>query len=472
MANPQATTPETPPHDATAEAAILGAILRTAQHDTNHAAELTKTAPDPSDYYRPAHETLAGHLTHAAANGRGLDPAAILARLADAGHLKPGWLDGATLHTLIEHAPPPTAVPWHTDRVQRLARRRRTISATQRAAQRLTHNADDDGLDALVDAMDVLETAIQDEVHGTRANTLTVEHIDQVLAGDDEEEHYDWVIPGLLEHQDRLIVTGPEGGGKSTLLRQLAFQAAMGLHPFTGEIIPPQRILYVDCENTRRQFRRKARPLRVQAGNTLTPEHLHMSFRTEGLDLTQPTDVDWLERHVAATRPDILITGPIYKLANGDPTEEKSAKPVAMALDRIRAHHNTAVILEAHSAKALGGSKKRAHEPYGWSGWLRWPEFGIWLDKDGDIEHWRGMRDEREWPTMLQRGGEWPWTKATSENAHRWAKIRECIRNAGEILSQREIAKQTGIPQPSVSRALAEYGMQYEALKYEMETTP
>jgi hypothetical protein len=450
-----------------AEQAILGAVLRVAQDDTDQAAELLAHTPTPTDYYRPQHETLATHLAAAANNGRALDPAAILGKLQDAGDLKPDWLDGPYLHQLLERAAPTSSLQWHTGRVQRLARQRRAQQAVQHAAQRLNEPTDDDILDALVDAMDALEDAVQQEVHGTRADTLTVENIDQVLTGVDDDE-YDWVIPELLERQDRLIVTGPEGGGKSTLLQQIAIQAAMGRHPFTGESHPPLRVLYVDCENTRRQFRRKTRALRVQAGRFLDPERLQLSFRTEGLDLTQPNDVDWLERHVAATKPDLLITGPIYKLANGDPTEEKSAKPVAMALDKIRAHYGCAVILEAHAPKALGGAKRRAHEPYGWSGWLRWPEFGIWLDKEGEIEHWRGMRDEREWPSVLQRGGSWPWTVAASESATRWGRIKEVLIAADKDLPQRDIADQTGIPRSTIQRVLGEYVMQYEALKTQL----
>lgn len=459
----------TPPHDPAAEQAILGAVLRVAQDNTDQAAELLAHTPQPVDYYRPGHETLATHLAAAASNGRALDPAAILARLQDAGDLKSEQLDGPYLHRLIELAAPTSSINWHTNRVQRLARVRGAQQATTRALQRLANPDDDNTLDALVDAMDVLEGAVQAEVHGARHTTLAVEDIDQVLAGDDTDDDYDWLIPGLLERQDRLIVTGPEGGGKSTFLRQIAIQAAMGLHPFTAETFTPLRVLYVDCENSRRQFRRKTRGMRAQAGDLLDAGHLQMSFRTEGLDLTDPKDVDWLERHVAATNPDLIITGPIYKLANGDPLEEKSSKPVAMAIDKIRAHHGCAVILEAHAPKALGGSKKRAHEPYGWSGWLRWPEFGIWLDKEGDIEHWRGMRDERNWPELLQRGGTWPWTVATSESAVRWARIREFVKARGERVPEREIAQHTGIAKTTVHRILGEYAMQYEALVLNLE---
>lgn len=458
-----------PPQAAASEMAVLGAILRVATVDTAQAAHLLDRAPNPGDYYLPHHQLLATHLRAIAGNGMALDPAGVLTHLQLAGDLKPHVLDGPYLDKLLDHDCPPSSVDWHTDIIARHARRRRVQRAVKRAAQLLDGPDLDRALDDLIDAADLLDTAVRDELHGGHTTALTVETIDELLAGDDTDD-YDWIIPGLLERQDRLILTGGEGKGKSTLLRQLAIQTAAGIHPFTGELMPPIRVLYVDCENSRRQVRRKTRAMRAQAGARLDPDRLRMSIRVEGLDLTQTQDVAWLERHVAATRPDLLITGPIYKLANGDPTEEKSAKPVAMALDRIRAHHRCAVALEAHAPKALGGSRKRAHEPYGWSGWLRWPEFGLWLGDDGDLEHWRGMRDERDWPTLLQRGGAWPWTVAASENAARWQRIRQVILDAGQRLTDRQLSQATGIPRSTVQRVLGEYAQQYEALTWRFDS--
>jgi hypothetical protein len=46
------------------------------------------------------------------------------------------------------------------------------------------------------------------------------------------DDEFDWIVPGLIERGDRLMLTGFEGLGKSMLTRQLAVTMAAGLHPF------------------------------------------------------------------------------------------------------------------------------------------------------------------------------------------------------------------------------------------------
>jgi hypothetical protein len=125
----------------------------------------------------------------------------------------------------------------------------------------------------------------------------------------------------------------------------------------------PITVLHIDVENTRRQSRRRYRPLRIQAGGKLEPERLRIELRTAGLDLTTDADRDWLLDTARYVKPDLLLIGPIYKLANGDPTEEKSAKPVAMAIDAVRDQTDCAVILEAHAAKAPTGRRNAPTSP-------------------------------------------------------------------------------------------------------------
>ena len=274
-------------------------------------------------------------------------------------------------------------------------------------------------------------------------------------------DEYDWLIEGLLERGDRTILTGPEGGGKTTLLRQIAVMAAAGTHPFTEDVINPVRVLYVDLENSRRQTARQFAPLVFTAGTLLAEDMLIPILRPEGLDLLTRADCQWLAERIEANQPDLLIIGPLYKLALGDPISEEVARHVAFALDALREHYRVAVLIEAHQPHKNNGH--RPDRPYGASLWMRWPEFGLALTQSGFLNHWRGPRDERAWPLVLKRGGTWPWVPGTSSYAN-FATLMDACQEAGEMLSERELARRTGIPKTSVHRAIEANRTQWDSL--------
>lgn len=286
--------------------------------------------------------------------------------------------------------------------------------------------------------------------------------LDAFLAADDPE--HDWLVPGLIERGDRVILTGGEGRGKSTLLRQIGVQAASGIHPFGGAPYAPLRVLRLDVENGERRERRALRPLRFAAGDRYAGSLMVIS-RVVGLDLTAARDCDWLHDLAAGHDPDLLITGPAYKMHAGDPNDETAARVVAAHFDRLRAAYGCAIWLEAHSPHASNGGK-RPTRPYGASYWLRWPEFGLHLGDGGEITHWRGPRDERDWPTMLQRGGAWPWTAVTDRDLQRWALVRTACADLDERPSQRDLAKLTGESQPTISRLLGKYRDEWDSMTF------
>lgn len=442
-----------------AEMALLGAIM-----NEPHLAPQAATLVDGTDFFYPHHETIWDAIHAVTATGAKAEPTLVLDHLTRTQDIRK--VGGAVYLFELVQAGFYGQMEEYARVVRDNARLRTANQIALRIKQAVSTARPERAQAALDRAVDELDEAWarQGATRPTRAHH--VETIDELLAGD-EEDPYDWVIPDLIEHQERVIVTAEEGAGKSTLLRQIAICAASGIHPFTLEPITPITVLHVDVENTRRQSRRLYRPMRIRAGRPLDPTRLRIELRTAGVDLTTDVDRDWLLDTCRHVQPDLLLIGPIYKLANGDPTEEKSAKPVAMAIDAIRDETDCAVILEAHAAKAPSGQKKRPHEPYGWSGWLRWPEIGLWLDKDGSLSHWRGAREERSWPSTLQRGGTWPWTPTLSDTDRAWEAIRRARLDAGDFLTYRDIEKHTGYSKATIGRVIGPgmpYRNQWDAL--------
>ena len=426
------------PHDLAAEQAVLGAMMLSAA-----AADRCRQALVPDDFYRPAHSMIfaaittllrSSSLTYSGDKpGFIADMVTVKDRLDATGDLV--RCGGAPyLHTLIAAVPAVANADYYARIVREHAVTRRVRIAARRIMQMTEPGTDTDAHGLTEFALREME-AVRDAGVG---DGLTVQTITEFLEAGENEPDYDWVVPGLLERGDRLILTGAEGAGKSELFRLCAVTIAAGIHPFTFQAIEPQRVLVLDCENTSRHTRRKIRPLIAQAklqGHPVSEANLWIECRPQGIDLALDKDLSWLMRQVAAVTPDVTFLGPLYRLAPRALNDDSDAAPVIAALNMIRAR-GSAVVLEAHSGHAIGPGGRRDPRPRGSSAFLGWPEFGYglrWAEKSTkqnrlvELVGWRGDRDEREWPPMLAGGGVWPWhpyyppPDDDSENTYPWS---------------------------------------------------
>jgi hypothetical protein len=196
------------PHDLDAEQAYLAALMLTPPRDQRRTHQLLA----PGDFYRPAHTTIhtaAGTLLDQAAP---VDLITLTAELQRTGELTrvggPLYLGqlGVALRGGVA-----SSAPTYADRIRALAQRRALIETASRIAAR--------GYDPAIEPADAAEEAV----------TLAREVRDAGRAADDQpvldmwdflaiEETHDWIVPGLLERMDRMILTGGEGGGKALAL--------------------------------------------------------------------------------------------------------------------------------------------------------------------------------------------------------------------------------------------------------------
>lgn len=396
------------PHNLEAEESMLGSAMLSAE-----ALEVAVTELDTEDFYSPVHQRV-----HVAL--RGLweagcmtpDPVLVGDELGPEGMEAIGG--PATLALIMSSCPSTTNAPAYAASILEHATRRRLISAGAEVME-MGYNPRHGDVATACDAALNLVSQVELPI-GKGAPSPTV---DDLLA---TQATYDWIVPGLLEAMDRLILTAGEGAGKSTLIRQMAVQLAAGVHPFRFGPITPLRVLLVDLENSDNQIRRKIEPLVGNVRDRLDPDRLRIEVRTDGIDLTQRHDTRWLLERVAASRPDILLIGPIYRMSSADPSDDGAARAVIRVLDLIRTKYHTALVIEAHAGHG-SGMGPRELRPIGSSVWKRWPEFGYGIrpDKDSPLASdgrrrseaffsaWRGDRDEREWPTRLKISSVWPW---------------------------------------------------------------
>lgn len=407
------------PNDQEAEQAYVGSLMLSGR-ETRSIHQLLSAG----DFYRPAHGVIhqaAGRLLD---RGEPIDPISLHAALQEAGDL--GRIGGQPyLHVLVQATPSAANAEYYADRIRSLALRRALIEAGTRITQLGYDPAAGEPAELAEHAV-ALTRDVRDA--GRASEDSPVEDMHDFLQ---HEDRYDWIVPGLLERMDRLILTGGEGGGKSVMLRQIATCLAAGIHPFehTTNEYGPAKVLVLDCENSAPQSRRRYRHLMNVAAAQHHPVkrgQLHIDCKPEGVDLTSAAGRSWLMRRVETVMPDVLVIGPIYQLHQGDPNSEEQARKVTVALTEARLTARCAVLMEAHAAKA-NGFGPRGLAPAGSSLWLRWPEFGFGLrpvedepsadeDRARRLFPWRGMRDDRQFPSFIRQGRDsnaWPWVTYT-----------------------------------------------------------
>lgn len=243
---------------------------------------------------------------------------------------------------------------------------------------------------------------------------------DDVLASPDAETT--WAVPGIIHHHGRGIIVAAEGSGKSTLLRQIALCAAQGIHPFTLERIRPIRTLIIDCENSAAVIAHTGQPLvltlRSLVKDRYDPSRCQVLRLDGAVDVRDPTYRRRILSRIQAVEPELVILGPLYKIARSRPHEtyEDAADDTQEAIRELmtRAKRPFGLLLEHHAPKRQGLSKREL-APFGSQRWLAWPDFGFGLEEGDRImvgaqesvsytrTIWRGARVPLAWPDQLIR---------------------------------------------------------------------
>jgi len=392
----------TEPRDEIAERAVVGELLR-----LTAVPDLPMT---PEDIWHPQVRAVALACWDLTARGLPCNLPAVRDETLRRGERGP-CTDGVWLADLLAAGFP--GLVHHARIVRARSVQRQVIAATTRALQQLESPTADAYDVAAQAALQLGVLADSDSAPALSA----VSDAEEFMAG---PTGYDWLVPDLLERGDRLIVTSVEGGGKSTLLRQLAVCLAAGLHPFAHSPVEAKRVLLVDLENPTRLLRRKLRPLFelcAQAGRTVAKDRMFIESRPAGIDLSRAEDDVWLDRLCASVQPDLLVIGPLYKMHTTDMGKEEPARHLTCSLDSLRARYGCALVMETHAGHG-SGLGERGLRPIGSSLFMRWPEFGYGIAGRWDagrpvrFKPWRGARDERTgWPEALKPGGpgRWPW---------------------------------------------------------------
>lgn len=391
--------------DYTAEHYVIGACLLSAD-----AVRFAEAVISDRDFYRPQFGDAFAVMGEMRNAGEPIEPYSVSVRLKERGTLGLGFPE---LFQCMESTPSAHSVEFYAKEVREESVRR----SLRAAGQKLMQQAGTDGMPpakVLSDAMEDLRSIRENNP----SQGISSKKLADILA---VTEDHDWVVPRLFERGDRMVITGYEGFGKSTWIRQMAIQFAAGINPITLDHIEPLRVQVVDVENTEGQWRKEVRGMAATAKRYGTHDPGDIDIACHGrIDITKDAALGAIHRLVDQNKPDIMFIGPIYKMVPNGINNDDDAAPLITALDSLR-DRGLVLVMEGHSPKG-SGQQARDLSPRGSAALMGWPEFGFGLAPDGDgttaaqIQRWRGDRSQgTDWPKQLMKGGPFPWT---AENIH------------------------------------------------------
>ena len=371
----------------------------------------------PEDFAHPAHAAMFRAMVALRKRGEPVEPFTAHRLATEQGAR---GLEITQIHEWVSLTNSGASVMAYAKDVKETSTRRRLTQAGL-AFQQATS---DPSIPAADTVATMLETLKQIRDNSTNAE-LTAKTLGEIL--DTPETPADWVIPHLFEKGDRMIITGYEGLGKTTWIRQMGICASAGINPITLNHLPnPIKTLVVDVENSEKQWRRETWDMAKFAANygPHSPRdnmHVYCGGR---MDLRRDKDLGLVHRLVDEHQPEILFIGPIYRLVPTGINSDEEAAPLIAALDTLR-DRGLVLVMEAHAPKGQGGIERNL-APRGSAALMGWPEFGFGLaPKDDDsgakIIRWRADRDrKRDWPVELDKWSALPWVADTLSQQDRY----------------------------------------------------
>lgn len=325
-----------PPHDATAERALVGAMLIT----PSVVARLSGIVA-PCDYYDPRLGAAAAAIVDLAARGSGIDYITVAAELRRRG--RPD-VDELALDLIAEETLHSHAAEEHARIVADHAERRRLIAVARQVAEAAADGADSDALRELL-------VGAHDRTRQRRRHATQVVSVSEV----EDLPPLAWLVAGLLPAGAIAMLVSPPNLGKTTGAVGIARAVTHGV-PWCGLETAAGSVIYVTGEG-RRGIGVRSRAWSRHAGVLPAARPFEV---VDGLPaLSSPAGLAELRRIVAdhAARhgaPPALVI--VDTLAVHWAESEDRAEHVGPCLAALRAIavHGTTVLLLHHPRKPNG----------------------------------------------------------------------------------------------------------------------
>lgn len=271
----------------------------------------------------------------------------------------------------------------------------------------------------------------------------------------------DEIVGPVLRRGQRLLLGGPTGEGKSSLVMQL-IRSALNTEDFLGWTPTEERqtALVVDVEQSVTSIKRLHRVNKLEEC-----DDLYTCSVPAGLSLnSDPAHIAEVERIISEIQPTIVLFDPLYKLHDGDSNDERQIVDLMKLFDGWREKYDFALILLVHTRKPAPGARFSLNEFFGSSGLVRGAEvcLGLVVSKPGYSNLYFLKDREGRLPGKGTRWGlffdaDTGFTRDEKHELTTAEKIRE-LREQNPGITQKQVAEKLEVTERTVKSYWAKTG--------------
>ena len=239
----------TSPHDAEAEALVIGAVMHSAQAYNDCAAII-----DREDIYKPGHRLIWDTVAGLVASNTPPHPVLVRAEIEKQGRLRE--VDGGNLINLLgaDYLPAASA-PHFAEQVYETARQRRYDTHATALKVAIKNGASGEDLDALLNDFHQGEQLRETTGRGPAHLVAALLEWGTFFATDFGSVQ---LLPGkLMGPGQQITIVGDGKAGKSLFVQEWMWRMATGQGFLNDKPQPPVRILYLDAENGQEQVQER-----------------------------------------------------------------------------------------------------------------------------------------------------------------------------------------------------------------------